>query len=556
MANGHAKNADNNLTVPSRVVHFRGVPSDTTETEIIASGLQFGNVSNCLILKGKNQAFLEFESENSAISMVSFYNGGANQCFIRNKSCYIQYSTHKKLKTDDRNSNVVPHAQAAMKAVLPAILQYHSTAGSDGSAMIPGAAANRVSSSPNGDVLNGVSPPGGANTVLRAVIENRIYPVTLDVLNQIFSRYGKVLKIITFTKNNQFQALIQFPDRECAGNAKRSLDGINIYTNCCTLRIDYSRLSNLNVRYNNEKSRDYTNPQLPQGDMKHGESSLQHQINMQAAAALTGMNPQLLNQVGSSLFNASAAPGGPGGVGNVPGYNLGNLHILQALQSYQLQSMSGNGGPMPGGMAAPNGPVLLVSNLDEERVTPDDLAVLFGVYGDVLRVKILFNKKDSALIQMSEARHVRTAIANLDRVRLYGKPLKVTASKHPEVQLPKEGQQDAGLTKDYTHSPLHRFKRPFSKNYQNIYPPSPCLHLSNIPVDATEEEVKELFKAFDVVAFRFFPDMGMPRQTYRMALLQLSSLDEALEALIKMHNAQLREGTNLRVSFSKATIKD
>jgi hypothetical protein len=32
----------------------------------------------------------------------------------------------------------------------------------------------------------------------------------------------------------------------------------------------------------------------------------------------------------------------------------------------------------------------------------DHLFTLFGVYGDVQRVKILFNKKDTALVQMSE----------------------------------------------------------------------------------------------------------------------------------------------------------
>lgn len=46
----------------------------------------------------------------------------------------------------------------------------------------------------------------------------------------------------------------------------QSLDGQNIYNNCCTLRIDFSKLSSLNVKYNNEKSRDYTNPNLPAGE--------------------------------------------------------------------------------------------------------------------------------------------------------------------------------------------------------------------------------------------------------------------------------------------------
>lgn len=46
----------------------------------------------------------------------------------------------------------------------------------------------------------------------------------------------------------------------------QSLDGQNIYNGCCTLRIDYSKLGQLNVRYNNDKSRDFTNHSLPSGD--------------------------------------------------------------------------------------------------------------------------------------------------------------------------------------------------------------------------------------------------------------------------------------------------
>jgi hypothetical protein len=42
------------------------------------------------------------------------------------------------------------------------------------------------------------------NAVLRVIIDSMIYPVTLDVLHSIFSRYGKVLRIITFNKNSMF----------------------------------------------------------------------------------------------------------------------------------------------------------------------------------------------------------------------------------------------------------------------------------------------------------------------------------------------------------------
>lgn len=51
----------------------------------------------------------------------------------------------------------------------------------------------------------------------------------------------------------------------------QTLDGQNIYNGCCTLRIEYSKLSSLNVRYNNDKSRDYTNPNLPTGENNAAE---------------------------------------------------------------------------------------------------------------------------------------------------------------------------------------------------------------------------------------------------------------------------------------------
>ena len=43
----------------------------------------------------------------------------------------------------------------------------------------------------------------------------------------------------------------------------QSLNGQNIYNGCCTLRIDFSKLPSLSVKFNNDKSRDYTNPGLP-----------------------------------------------------------------------------------------------------------------------------------------------------------------------------------------------------------------------------------------------------------------------------------------------------
>jgi len=206
---------------------------------------------------------------------------------------------------------------------------------------------------------------------------------------------------------------------------------------------------------------------------------------------------------------------------------------------------------VPGSMI-PSGPVLLVSNIDEQLAIPEALFTLFGVFGDVIRVKILFNKKDNALIQMADAAQAQVAQGYLDKQRIYGKIIRVTRSKHQLVQMPRDGNQsDAGLTKDFVNSPLHRFKIPGSRNYLNIYPPSNTLHISNIPAIVDESHLSKAFKeqcGFDFTSFKFFP------KDRKMALMKFGSTEHATIALIKMHNFQISEENNLRVSFSKMSI--
>ncbi|XP_021260204.1 polypyrimidine tract-binding protein 2 isoform X3 [Numida meleagris] len=485
------KSEDKMDGAPSRVLHIRKLPGEVTETEVIALGLPFGKVTNILMLKGKNQAFLELATEEAAITMVNYYS--AVTPHLRNQPIYIQYSNHKELKTDNTLNQ---RAQAVLQAV---------TAVQATNAPISGTTVSESAVTP------------AQSPVLRIIIDNMYYPVTLDVLHQIFSKFGAVLKIITFTKNNQFQALLQYGDPVNAQQAKLALDGQNIYNACCTLRIDFSKLVNLNVKYNNDKSRDYTRPDLPSGD---GQPALDPAI-----AAAFAKETSLL-----------AVPGA-----------LSPLAIPNAAAAAAAAAAGRVGMP---GVSAGGNTVLLVSNLNEEMVTPQSLFTLFGVYGDVQRVKILYNKKDSALIQMADGNQSQLAMSHLNGQKMYGKIIRVTLSKHQTVQLPREGLDDQGLTKDFGNSPLHRFKKPGSKNFQNIFPPSATLHLSNIPPSVAEEDLRTLFAntGGTVKAFKFF------QRDHKMALLQMSTVEEAIQALIDLHNYNLGENHHLRVSFSKSTI--
>lgn len=77
----------------------------------------------------------------------------------------------------------------------------------------------------------------------------------------------------------------------------QSLDGQNIYNSCCTLRIEFSKLTSLNVKYNNDKSRDYTNPTLPNGDAAGAIDALALSEQILPQIFLTG-NPATLQLTG------------------------------------------------------------------------------------------------------------------------------------------------------------------------------------------------------------------------------------------------------------------
>ncbi|NIG61166.1 polypyrimidine tract-binding protein 1 isoform X5 [Pontoporia blainvillei] len=177
---------DNRRTgVPSRVIHIRKLPSDVTEGEVISLGLPFGKVTNLLMLKGKNQAFIEMNTEEAANTMVNYYTSVTP--VLRGQPIYIQFSNHKELKTDSSPNQAVRASGCGGAGVLglvgltalppqraQAALQAVNSVQSGNLALAASAAAVDA-----GMAMAGQSP------VLRIIVENLFYPVTLDVLHQV-----------------------------------------------------------------------------------------------------------------------------------------------------------------------------------------------------------------------------------------------------------------------------------------------------------------------------------------------------------------------------------
>jgi hypothetical protein len=110
----------------------------------------------------------------SAINMVNYYNLNALP-ILGGRQVFIQFSQYKELKTD---------------------LSSPAPADKEGDVAGDGAAGGDGQNRP----VDGHTSP-----VLRVIVEHMIYPITLDTLTQIFKKFGAILKLITFTKNNTFQ---------------------------------------------------------------------------------------------------------------------------------------------------------------------------------------------------------------------------------------------------------------------------------------------------------------------------------------------------------------
>lgn len=93
--------------------------------------------------------------------------------------------------------------------------------------------------------------------VLLMTIMNSLYPITTDIIYAISRPCGHVFRIVIIRKRG-VQALVEFDSVLSAMRAKASLNGADIYSACCTIKIDYARNSPLIVFRNDTDTWDYT----------------------------------------------------------------------------------------------------------------------------------------------------------------------------------------------------------------------------------------------------------------------------------------------------------
>ncbi|CDY47859.1 BnaCnng15550D [Brassica napus] len=446
----------------SKVIHVRNVGHEISENDLLQLFQPFGVITKLVMLRAKNQALLQMQDVSSAITALQFFTNV--QPTIRGRNVYIQFSSHQELTTAEQN-------------------------------------------------IHGREDE--PNRILLVTVHHMLYPITVDVLHQVFSPYGFVEKIVTFQKSAGFQALIQYQAQPCAASARTSLQGRNIYDGCCQLDIQFSNLEELQVNYNNDRSRDYTNPNLP----SEQKGRLPHPGYGDAGVAY----PQ-------QLFLSKISPD----------YFLFFSNLFSLLMANTSAIAAAFGCGLPPGITGTNDRcTILVSNLNTDSVDEDKLFNLFSLYGNIVRIKLLRNKPDHALVQMGDGFQAELAVHFLKGAMLFGKRLEVNYSKHPNITPGTDSH-------DYVNSNLNRFNRNAAKNYRYCCSPTKMIHLSTLPQDVTEEEVVNHVQEHGAILNTKVFEMNGKKQ----ALVQFENEEEAAEALVCKHATSLG-GSIIRISFSQ-----
>lgn len=436
---------------------MRNIPDSVSDTELIQYCSPFGRVISTLILKEKGHGFIEFESLEGSSAACSYFQD--NPLVLH--GFHIEFTFSQRQEITPRKD---PDA----------------------------------------------NPP---NRIILLTVTNIMYPVTVDVLSQIFAKYGGMEKVIIFNRGNAIQALVQLRDIPTASTCRAQLDGQNIYAGCNSLKVQYSSLNDLEVKQNNDRMFDFTVPAASRASSFGGYSR---------SSYLGSLSPMTAAYQSLGAYTGAPSP-----------------------KSFGDDYLSSSGGA----------PVLVVEGIDERNTHAEHLAALFALYGNVVRVKLLKNR-DTALVQLEDLDQCRVAIDCLNGLPLHGRTMTITHSKGGAIPSPdkvmEEGDSEQSV-KEFTPYPLlyarHRMDRP-----QRLFYPSNTLHISNMPDGTSEEDLISVLASeggAEVEMIRFLDD------SHHIALVACISPENALNTLVNCHGQLVIAGDlparPMRIGFSQGT---
>ncbi|RVE76641.1 hypothetical protein OJAV_G00010420 [Oryzias javanicus] len=450
---------DSHHIPPSPVVHVRGLCDAVVEADLVEALEKFGTICYVMMMPFKRQALVEFDGVESAERCVT--GGGREPVYIADQQAFFNFST-----------------------------------------------SQRITRPTNAD------DPTSKNKVLLLSIQNPLYPITTDVLYTVCNPVGNVLRIVIF-KRNGIQAMVEYPDSssafvdarreillltfesvEDAQKAKLALNGADIYSGCCTLKIEYARPNRLNVVRNDNTSWDYTKPFLLHRE--RGKGRQRQAILGEHPSNGYGPHCPLLPLPANSRYRRSSEQ-----VQDMISYPP---LLPKTFPSTSSSSLLGSSS------------VAMVSGLHPSKMNCSRIFNLFCLYGNVEKVKFMKSVPGTALVEMGDEYAVDRAVTHLNGIKVFAKKLNVCVSKQQAV-IPSQVFELADCSSSYQDFSLTRNNR-FSSAHSSrniIQPPAAVLHFYNGPPTLTQHQLLKLCSEHNVPSFIKFKSL-MPNPAQRLSL--------------------------------------
>jgi len=216
-----------------------------------------------------------------------------------------------------------------------------------------------------------------------------------------------------------------------------------------------------------------------------------------------------------------------------------------------LASMSGN-------TIMDRTPCVWVTGIPEEYQDADLLSNIFGNFGNVRRIKFTENKPDGALIEMDDPRSAWKCCACMNKQKLVGQEISVAPTKLDGAWIKKDDSKSKDFRQakeTWRYARESRFLKVCMARLKKI---TPKIIVSNLPEGKSSDLQKFIIEAGYTVKSI---EEGNPRSEdgkkaktgYTMAVVELASVEEAIDTVGKLHNSWPKKfGTKKNDRFGNA----
>jgi len=187
-----------------------------------------------------------------------------------------------------------------------------------------------------------------------------------------------------------------------------------------------------------------------------------------------------------------------------------------------------------------------VKGIAEDNQDADKLINVFGLFGNIQKIKFFDKKPDVALIEMSDAKGAEKAVAIMNSKKINGSVLQVSLCKSNDVKIQSSDSKskDSAAIKQSWRYPTDKSKGRAAR-LRHMKDLSNKIVVGNLPEGKFDQLKKHIIdsgltvKLIEGIKRQKVEDQKVedkPKTEFTRAFVELATVDEAIGAIANLHN--------------------